>query len=563
MSRARFDEALALARRAQQRTPRDPGVLFEVGRLLLFTGQAEAGAFSLVQACQFDPARRLEAAGLLLRFRRGKEAKALFGAHPTPIARLGMVLAHLSLGEREAARTAALTLATEAGPDALAPLIGLARAEDLEAVLTLLIELQNAAGAQRGPELDQALLMSSCASHALSAAAVAELHVTAGRALVARRPAFASHANAPDPDRLLTIGAVSQDFRNRSAGHFAEPLFEHLDPARFRLIAYSNTSERDELSDRVAARATWVDIRGLSDLSAAERVRADGVDVLLDLAGHTLGGRLGVFALHPAPVQASYMGYPNTTGLPTIAARLVDHHTDPAPAADTLATERLIRLDPSFLCYALPPHAPPVSSGPLARGAGHVTFGSFNALHKINAPLLDLWASILVASPKARLLLKNGGLADPAEVAALRLAFKARGVNPARLTLRGETRTPAEHLAAYAEVDVALDTFPYHGTTTTLEAACMGVPTVTLVGDRHVSRVGVSLLSNLGLAELIAESPERYREVALGLDAARLSELRSQLRDRLSQGPIGDGAGFGRRFGDALRALWREWCSAR
>lgn len=563
MLEGRLDEALAAARRLQQRSPRDPDIMFSVGRLLLMMGQAEAGAFTLSQAANLAPARRAEIAGLLLRFDRPKEAKAQFIASQSALGIFGLILSHIALGELALAERLAQELAGAPGQglDALEPLIALARMNNIEGVIALTAKLQATAGLARGPTLDTSLLMSACGSWTTPAAEVAKLHADAGRALVARAGSpTTAFPNSPDPGRRLVVGVVSQDFRNRSAGHFAEPIFAHLDPARVKLVAYSATPEHDELTDRIQRHAAWVDIRAMTDDQLVRHIRDDRIDILLDLSGHTTMGRLGPFAARAAPVQATYMGYPNTTGLATMNARIVDALTDP-PGSEPLATERLVRLGGCFLCYAPPPHAPAVAPGPLARG-GPLTFGSFNALHKITPPLLDLWAQVLLATPGSRLLLKNGGLSDPVEAAAFHLALAQRGVARSRVVMKPPTATPAEHLAAYSEVDIALDTFPYHGTTTTLEALWMGVPVVTLAGDRHVARVGVSLLTNVGLPELVATDPAGYTRIAtaLGADAARLCTWRGQLRPRLAASVICDGPGFGRRFEASLRELWREWC---
>lgn len=563
MLEGRLDEALAAARRLQQRSPRDPEIMLSVGQLLLMTGQAEAGAFSLSQAANLAPARRAEIAGLLLRFDRPKEAKVLFIASQSAIGIFGLILCHIALDETALAERLAQELAGAPGQglDVLEPLIALARMNNIEGVIALTAKLQAAAGSARGPVLDTSLLMSACGSWTMSATEVAKLHADAGRALVARAGSPPTDfPNSRDPDRPLVVGVVSQDFRNRSAGHFAEPIFAHIHPTRVKLIAYSNTPEHDDLTDRIQQHATWVDIRSMTDAQLVRRIRDDRIDILLDLSGHTTMGRLGPFAARAAPVQATYMGYPNTTGLPAMDARIVDALTDPL-GSESLATERLVRLDGCFLCYAPPPHAPAVAPGPLARG-GPLTFGSFNALHKITPPVLDLWAQILLATPRSKLLLKNGGLSDPLEVAALHLALAQRGVARSRVVIKPPTATPAEHLAAYADVDIALDTYPYHGTTTTLEALWMGVPVVTLAGDRHVARVGVSLLNNIGLSQLVAADPASYTRIAaaLGADTARLAEWRGQLRPRLAASVICDGPGFGRRFEAALRGLWHDWC---
>lgn len=409
---------------------------------------------------------------------------------------------------------------------------------------------------------DTLLLMLYCPR--FSPMEVFEAHRLYGRLKAARTPPRPPRIVDPDPDRPLRIGYLSQDFRNRSAGHFIEGIIEHHDRSGFEPWCYSHRLRADELTARVRASAAgYCEIHTMTDAQADHRIRADRIDIMVDLTGHTGLNRLGVLAGKPAPVQATYMGYAATTGLGAIDYRLVDAHTDPPPGADALATETLVRLDPCFLCYTPPPHAPGVSPCP-SESSGRVTFASFNTYAKITDAALAAWGEILGAVPGSGLLIKNAGLKDPWLAERTRERFARLGGDASRLELMGETPTAAEHMGLYARVDVALDTFPYNGTTTTLEAMWMGVPVVTVEGDSHVSRVGVSLLRNVGLEDLIAPDTAGYVERArtIAVDADRRRALRAELRERV-RSRLCDFGSFVPRLEAAYREMWRAACAER
>ncbi len=371
------------------------------------------------------------------------------------------------------------------------------------------------------------------------------------------RPA-SLHANAREPERRLRVGCVSGDFRRHVVGFFFVPVLEAHDRDAVSVHLYSETRRPDSLTARLKARADgWCDTAGLDDDALAARIRADGIDVLVDLAGHSAFNRLPVFARKPAPVQVTWLGYPGTTGLTAMDYRLVDPVSDPEGAADAQATERLVRLKDGFLCYR------PETAPEPGRGTGPLTFGSFNSLNKLSEPVLDLWAALLNRLPEARLLLKCRQLADPAAAALLRAAFESRGVAGERLDLRSWTAGPEAHLETYREIDIGLDPFPYAGTTTTCEALWMGVPVVTLAGDRHAARMGASLLTRVGLPELIATTQTAYLEIAVSLagDPARRDRLRSDLRPRMAASPLCDAFGLARCLETAYRVMWRRWCA--
>lgn len=372
----------------------------------------------------------------------------------------------------------------------------------------------------------------------------------------------APHDNSPEPERRLRLGYVSPDLRRHPVASYLEPVLAHHDRAGFELFCYANVERPDKVTERLRAMAgNWRDLRGLPDAEVARMVRADRIDILVDLAGHTAYSRMGAFARKPAPVQAGWLGYPNTTGLSAVDYHITDAYADPPGAADRLNTERLARLPHGFHCFRPAAEAPAVGPQP-ADGAGHITFASFNMLSKVGPAVIARWSEILIALPHARLILKAPPLADAGARDRLAARFSAHGIAAERLEMHGYIPAPAAHLALYNKVDIALDTFPYNGVTTTCEALWMGVPVVTEAGNSHVSRVGVSLLSNLGLEELIANSPQAYVALALDLarDRARLGHLRESLRPRMDSAPLTDGPGFTRALEAAYREMWRDWC---
>ena len=376
-------------------------------------------------------------------------------------------------------------------------------------------------------------------------------------------PPARSLPNSPEPERPLRLGFLSPDLRAHSVAYFLEPLLAHLDRKQFEILLYHDHPRVDAMSERLRRYASqWRHLAGQSHDAVEALIRADAPDVLVDLAGHTGLNRLPLFARRLAPVQVSYLGYPNTTGLRAMDYRLVDAVTDPVGDADAFHTEQLVRFAPTAWSYSPPAEAPECAVPPSAAGAP-VTFGCFNNFSKVNDTTLRIWARILAAVPGSRLLLKGHGLAEPAHAASLRTRFARLGLAPERVELLGRTPGLAAHLALYARMDVALDTFPYHGTTTTCEALWMGRPVVTLPGDRHASRVGASLLAAVGRREWIARDGDDYVRLAVELvrDPVRLAAQCRDLRAALRASPLMDHAAQGARFGAAIRAGWTAWCA--
>ncbi|MBV8169215.1 MAG: hypothetical protein JO021_20650, partial [Alphaproteobacteria bacterium] len=375
-------------------------------------------------------------------------------------------------------------------------------------------------------------------------------------------PAPAVHTNPRDPERPLRIGYVSADFCAHPVGYFVLPVLAAHDPQRVVVHGYSGRLVEDDVTARLRGHVpVWRSTVGVDDGALAAQIRADGIDILVDLAGHTAGNRLSAFARKPAPIQVTWLGYPATTGLSAIDHRLSDGFADP-PDADAHGTETLVRLPEGFHCYVPAEDAPDVVPPP-ARAQGHITFGSFNNLSKVNPRVIAAWGRVLAAVPNSRMLVKARPLADPDTRARTQALFAQAGVAPERVDLVATASSWRDHMAQYGQVDVALDTFPYNGTTTTCDALWMGVPVIALRGDRHAGRVGVSLLNHVGLPELIAETLDDYvvKAAALAGDLDRLAALRAGLRQRLVAAPIGDPARFTRSLEDTYRDLWRAWCA--
>jgi predicted O-linked N-acetylglucosamine transferase (SPINDLY family) len=375
-------------------------------------------------------------------------------------------------------------------------------------------------------------------------------------------PRYTAYANDRTSERRIRIGYVSPDFRTHSVANFLMPLFKAHDRTVVEVFCYSDVIRPDAVTAQFSALADhWLSVLGMADDTLAERIRADKIDILVDLAGHTAHNRLRVFARKPAPIQVTYLGYSNTTGLRTIDYRFVDDITDPPGAADSWASETLLRLPGGFLCYDGPKDAPQPAPPPCLR-TGAVTFGSFNNPAKVSRETFDVWAQLLMGQPNARLLLKGKPFADEATRAMFLAGLNERGISSERIKLMAWLPGASEHLALYEQIDVALDPFPYNGTTTTCEALWMGVPVVTLKGDRHSARVGASLLTQIGMTDWVASSIDDYIGIALALasDPANLRQLRRGLRQNLAASGLCDGNAFASKIEDAFRSILRRWC---
>jgi protein O-GlcNAc transferase len=372
--------------------------------------------------------------------------------------------------------------------------------------------------------------------------------------LLAGGAATAARPRGPRPARLR-VAYLSPDFRLHAVAAFIEPVLRHHDRARFEVLCYYLHPARDETTAALQALADrWLDCARWKAADLAARIAADGVDVLVDLAGHTDWNALPVLALKPAPVIATWLGYLNTTGLRTVDYRITDRHTDPPGETERFHAETLLRLPDSQWCRARPPDAPGVSALP-ARARGRLRFGSFNRASKLTAETLSLWARVLQEVPGADLLLVDVSEGQRAQV---RQALAAGGVAAGRVAFAG--RLPlAQFRALHGEVDIALDAHPYSGATTTLDSLWMGVPTLTLTSGAPMSRSTASLLYTLGLAEWIASSPEAYVALAArhAADLGALEALRARLRALLEGSVLMDGARFTRQLEGLYEEMWR------
>ncbi len=363
-----------------------------------------------------------------------------------------------------------------------------------------------------------------------------------------------------DAERVLRVGVLSSDLNRHVVANFLTPLLENSDPARLRFALF-NTGKHDDTTDYLGARAgEGYDVGAADDAALLAALRGQRLDVLLECNGWTNGHRLGVVAQRAAPLQATFLGYPDTTGVPNIDVRFVDALTDPPGPADTRATEALVRLGGCFVCFA------PLFTGATALAPAAErppAFGSFANGWKLNEPLLQLWARVLMAVPSSRLVLKNMGTQLPSALERWRACFERHGVERTRVVALDWSAGSKDHLEAYHGVDIALDTFPYHGTTTTCDALFMGVPTVSLIGETHHARVGLSLLTHAGRPDWLAHSADEYVAIAAGL-AARVADLRAgraALRASFLASRVCDGRAYAAAFEAALRGAWRRVCA--
>jgi predicted O-linked N-acetylglucosamine transferase (SPINDLY family) len=367
------------------------------------------------------------------------------------------------------------------------------------------------------------------------------------------------HLNQRDPDRRLRIGYVSPDFRDHVVGRNVWPLFREHDHSQVQVVAYANVLNPDAMTESFQRQCEgWRSIVGQSDEAVAEQIRVDGIDILVDLALHTAGNRLLVFARKPAPVQVTFAGYPGTTGLTTIDCRLTDPYLDPPGEHDDWYTETSIRLPDSFWCFDSLGEEPPVSELP-ALSRSSITLGCLNTFCKINAETLRLWARVMRALEGSRLVLLTGAGGHRQRTLDL---LAAEGI-AADLVSFVAPRARPQYLQLYHDVDLVLDTLPYNGHSTSLDALWMGVPVVTQVGETVVGRAGFSQLNNLGLGELVGATAEQFVTIAvtLAMNLPRLRELRHTLRERMRSSPLMDAKRFTRSIEAAYRQMWRTWCS--
>ena len=420
-----------------------------------------------------------------------------------------------------------------------------------------------ATGLQHSPDLYSHMLLCMHYSVKYTKSMVYSAHARFDGMFCRNQVIKVNYKNLPDANKKIRVGYVSVDFRQHLAGYFLRHVLERFNQDQFDVYIYHVDLRGTIMEDEFTAHLrrlplTWRSFSG-DDEALAEAVRADGIDILVDLCGHSGGNRLLAFARKPAPVQVTWLGYPNTTGMSAIDYRLVDSISDPEGDADTFASEKLVRIEGGFLSFAPPDQAPPVEPAP-ALQSGVVTFGTLNRPEKISDDALMLWATIVRNVPRSRLLLK-GKLFDSSECRKQwEIRLQSLGLRPENYILLGYTSGYLEH---YAKIDIALDTFPYNGTITTCDTLWMGVPLVTLAGDRHVARVGASILSHIGLSDLVAANREDYVKIAtvLASDLGHLNALRTGMRNRMLTSPLGNPERFIRYLEVAYRAMWTRWCA--
>jgi predicted O-linked N-acetylglucosamine transferase (SPINDLY family) len=562
----RLAEAITAVRTVLRVQPRNADALQMLGLFLTQDGQQQQAVTHLERAVAIAPqvaGYRNNLGNALMAAARNHDALMQFRAaielDPSYArAHLGMALALMALHDSDAAHAACMS--------------GLAIRPDWP-------EMAISAGAalEAGDRMDEAVefLRGQVARHpthrglrtrylfalnypSIPADEVAAAHRGYRDAIVRAAPEPAGRD--PDPVRPLRIGVLSGDLRTHSVGFFAEPVFR-TKPEGDTITCFATDPREsgDPMTRRfMDASDGWVECALMDDAALDRAIRERGIDVLVELSGHSSGGRLTALDRKPAPVIVTAIGYPNTTGHPAVDVRIVDSTTDP-PGSEAACTERLARIDPCFLCYRPPAGAPepmlPAADAP-------ITFGSFNLTSKAVPATLALWAGAMHAVPGSRLLVKSLSMVDAATRARLLARFAAAGIDGTRVDIVPFAKTVEEHLALYGRVHVALDTTPYNGTTTTCEALWMGVPVVTVAGDRHAARVGASVLAAAGLPGLVARDADSYVRIAAGLagDRARLETLRTGLRPTLRSSALMDEAAYGARFHGALREAWSNWC---
>jgi predicted O-linked N-acetylglucosamine transferase (SPINDLY family) len=363
-----------------------------------------------------------------------------------------------------------------------------------------------------------------------------------------------------NPDRQLKIGFVSSDFCAHAVSFFIVPLLEGIDRSQFNITAYSDTKKVDGVTESIKRLCdVWRDTSRSKDPQLAAQISADQIDILIDLNGHSAGNRLNVFAKNVVPLQVSWLGYPSTTGLRSIGFRITDRIADPAGLHDQFFSESLLRLPNGLLCFkplATAPDIAPTDNG------GIIRFGSFNNLAKISSLTLDAWAATLQAVPRSTLYLKRHLLTNKRPTNFFIQEFADRGISKDRLIFKTSNAKIETHLAEYNNIDIALDTSPYNGVTTTLEALWMGVPVISLMGQTHASRVSASILHRLNLGGLATKTVVEFSERAKELSAMedKLTQLRSDLRDQMRKSTLMNNTQFSREFGNTLRSQWRDWC---
>jgi len=566
--RGELDEAERLYRAARELTPDHVETLNALGVVLKDRGQFEEAMTLWRRAIELAPEYAIahNNLGVMLRLmRRPGEALAPLrtAVRLSPrdsVAAGNLAHALLNLGQTTGAENVARDILSRDPSNAEGHLmLGFSLAYQArveEAIAEFLLSLEAAPGTSTN--ICNALF-ASLYTDQRSAAAIAELHRNLAVQIPVAEPPRREWHCRPYATGPMRIGYLSPDMRVHPVSTFLEPVLAHHDRGNFEIHCYSTTEAPDELTQRLRGHVDhWHECAGRPDKWISQQIFADGIQILVDLAGHTSGNRAGVLRARPSPIQCLYIGYPGTTGLPEVDYLIADGRVCPPQQAGCY-TEQIQRLDGSFWCFRAPDGVPDPAPAPVTRN-GYITFGSYNAAQKISDSTVRLWAGVLEAVPRSRLLLKSLSFADEK----LRTRFKRRFIEAGVAAERLEMLEPNDRKQFYAEyrhVDIALDPIPYNGGTTTCEALWMGVPVIALRGDLFRGRMAAAILEIAGLPELVADTAEDYVKIAARLagDPARIASLHSGLRDQVARSPLCDGARAARELEGLYRDMWRTW----
>lgn len=568
MANRQMDQSLRILVRALQRDPRDPDLLIWMG-LVLFENRQDADARPYYErAIQAAPHRsdlRSHYGRYLVEQGEAEEAEKQYRegirCNPQDLD-VQLWLGHLLFGlhrHEEAFEIGTGILGVDPSHIGALSLCGTSERERGRIDEGLRFLERGLALEPSHPVLISNYLYMTHNSPTLSAAQVFRAHQQLAPRLVAASSPLELR-NDVDPERRLALGFVGGEFLSHSVMWFLLPLLRNLDRSQFQIFLYHNSSKEDHVTEQYRNLADQLkNIFGWSVQSVVNQIIKDRVDILIDLSGHTGNTRLEVFGWPLAPMRMTYLGYPDTTGLP-LDYRMVDERTDP-PGYESFSTENLLRLSGSFLSYGVPENAPPVQPLP-ALSSETFTFGSFNAMPKLNAEVLQIWGQLLARSPNYRLVLKNFAFRNPRTCEAVRESLIRAGALDSQIQFLYWTETMEDHWKLYHGIDLALDPFPYNGTTTTCEALMMGVPSVGWRGDRHCARVTWSLQEAVGLSNFSSETREGLIEVAESWVQRKdeLAQIRMGLREQLRRSPVGDSVRFAQTFSEAIREKWRDWC---
>ncbi len=535
-SLGRYDESEVAFRRGLRLRPGDAATLNNLGTLLRLQGKPHEGLPLLRRAIELDP------------------------DDATTLTNLSFILLNLGqITEANVLSRQAIAKDPDSGNGQLMLGFGLVHQARISEALQCFDAAHTCSSASPVPVANY--LFTTLYSDELTAADKTALH----REFAAKIPFHGTTRtqwnNSRDPHRRLRIGYLSHDLRSHPVAFFLEPLLQHHNSANIEVTCYSTNPSADETTQRLMSCAhRWREVAAFDDDQLEAQILRDEIDILVDLSGHTSCNRAGLLRRKPAPIQVLYIGYPSTSGMSEMDYLISDGDVSP-PQYDELYTETVIRLPGSFWCYC--PHAfaePPNLLPAMERGS--ITFGSFNNSSKLSPSTIRLWADVLKAVPHSQLMLKALAFADEATRQLFARQFHDAGLSPDRLRLEPPTMQIEQFMRSYHELDIALDTTPYNGGTTTCEALWMGVPVISLVGQHFMSRMGLSFLKSAGLNDLAVTSPDDFVRVASALahDLPRLTALRSSLRQTLSRSPVCDAKGTVRELEDAFRQMWQAWC---